>query len=71
MDEKQFELAAELEMRHREAALEASRQAPESHPHFDGKHCVECDDEIPQLRLDMGKVRCVNCQSHKERYRVK
>lgn len=38
--------------------------APESHPDFDGTHCVEedCGIEIPPARLAMGKVRCVGCQ---------
>lgn len=35
---------------------------PEHHPDFDGEHCVDCDDEIPELRLKMQKVRCVDCQ---------
>lgn len=41
------------------------KSAPESHPDFDGKHCVEgdCMGEIPPARLAMGKVRCVTCQS--------
>ena len=41
------------------------KSAPESHPDFDGKHCVEgdCGIAIPKARLAMGKVRCVTCQS--------
>lgn len=35
---------------------------PESHPDFDGKHCVECDREIPAARLILNRVRCVDCQ---------
>ncbi len=35
---------------------------PETHPDFDGKNCVDCDGEIPDVRLKMGKVRCVICQ---------
>jgi RNA polymerase-binding transcription factor DksA len=29
--------------------------------------CVDCDGPIPDLRLRMGRVRCVECQSAKER----
>lgn len=47
---------------------EVSRRArelnrPQTHPDFDGLHCVECDIEIPKLRLDSGRVRCVDCQT--------
>lgn len=56
------------------AQMEAERRArghsaPESHPDFDGVHCVECDDDIPRARLKLGKVRCVHCQGQKERSR--
>lgn len=40
-----------------------ARLAPEKHPDFDGKNCVVCGEKIPRIRLDMGKVRCVHCQS--------
>lgn len=33
---------------------------------FDGKHCVECDDEIPAGRLALGRFNCVYCQAAKE-----
>ena len=35
---------------------------PETHADFDGKHCVECDEEIPKERLSLRRVRCVECQ---------
>lgn len=37
--------------------------APESHPDFDGEHCIDCDILIPEARLALGKIRCVDCQS--------
>lgn len=40
--------------------------APEKHPDFDGVHCVDCEVQIPQGRLQLGKVRCVDCQSELE-----
>lgn len=41
--------------------------APESHPDFDGKHCVDGGEVIPKERLLMGRIRCVHCQELKER----
>jgi RNA polymerase-binding transcription factor DksA len=42
---------------------------PEVDPRFDGKHCVEegCEAEIPHARIQLGKVRCIDCQSELER----
>lgn len=37
--------------------------ARQFHPDFDGRHCIECDIEIPRVRLDLGKVKCVDCQA--------
>ena len=47
------------------------KSAPESHPDFDGVHCVEdeCGVAIPAGRLNLGKVRCVDCQSLLEKRR--
>lgn len=39
---------------------------PETHPDFDGHHCVDCGVEIPALRLRAGRVRCVDCQTDLE-----
>lgn len=41
--------------------------APESHPDFDGMHCVDGGELIPIERLRMGRIRCVDCQEAKER----
>ena len=35
---------------------------PQRHPDFDGLHCVDCEEEIPPLRLTQWRVRCVPCQ---------
>lgn len=40
-----------------------AKLAPETHPDFDGKTCLECGDKIPKARLAMGKIRCVHCQT--------
>ncbi len=51
-----------------EAVLQArAKSKPETHPDFDGKTCVECGDDMPAERLTMQRVRCVACQTLKER----
>lgn len=35
---------------------------PEVHPDFDGIHCVECGVVIPEGRIKLKKIRCVDCQ---------
>lgn len=52
----------------RAVAEQRAKAAPESHPDFDGSHCVEeeCGVLIPGERLALGKVRCVECQSRIE-----
>lgn len=70
MDEKYLELASEREEEARAVAIaRAGAQVAETHPDFDGVHCVRCDEEIPTQRLAMGKVRCTDCQSFLERNR--
>lgn len=44
-----------------------ARSAPETHPDFDGVHCVDMGEEIPPERLALGKVRCIDCQRVLER----
>lgn len=45
------------------AQIMVAANRPETHPDFDGVHCVECDQEIPAQRLAMLRVRCTHCQS--------
>lgn len=72
MDEKFLELAEELENAQRDHAImkSATLAAPESHPDFDGTHCIECDNDIPEGRLRLGRIRCVYCQTIKEKRRA-
>lgn len=60
--------ASMIQMANNKHALDKvkARLAPESHPDFDGGSCVDCSDAIPQARLDMGRVRCVPCQTARE-----
>lgn len=54
---------------HQEVSLHNHRlkMAPESHPDFDGQHCVDCECDMPVERLAWGRVRCVECQEHLDR----
>lgn len=65
MDEWQFERAAQIEQDDRDRARQrlAAMNGPQTHPDFDGVHCVDCDVDIPAGRLALHKVRCVDCQS--------
>lgn len=68
MDEKDFELAAELEQWRRDIVLQAHRAvlnepAPAD---FDGSTCTDCGGIIHPLRLGLGKFRCLECQQVRE-----
>lgn len=39
------------------------KSGPESHPDFDGAHCLDCFDVMVFGRLQLGKIRCVDCQA--------
>ncbi len=43
------------------------KSAPETHPDFDGYHCVDCGEAIHPVRLAAGRVRCTECQDFLER----
>jgi hypothetical protein len=45
--------------------VEQVKQADGSFPHTE---CVEedCGDTLPLLRMEMGRIRCVDCQTKKE-----
>lgn len=68
-----FDLASEVESSFRELQLQVTRNKvkPEQVQNEDGTwphpECVDCDEEIPLLRLQMGRIRCVHCQSEIER----
>ena len=66
-DENDRATLVELQFNEDSIAEARKRAATETHPDFDGKHCVACDALIPKSRLDLGKVRCVECQTLRER----
>ena len=61
---------------HNNAYLAAARAkaAPEQVQLPDGTwptvECVDCGEDIEKPRLAMGKVRCISCQTHKERKQI-
>jgi RNA polymerase-binding transcription factor DksA len=59
--------ATEVEESFRDAALRRLQRQEKVPPEFDGKSCTECDFEIPQGRLALGKFRCVECQDFREK----
>ena len=64
----ELDRASMIQERLNEEALETvkRRNQPETHPDFDGATCIECGDDLPQVRLGLGKIRCVACQSVRE-----
>ena len=34
---------------------------------WDGETCFDCSEDIPEERIEMGRVRCVHCQSVAEK----
>jgi RNA polymerase-binding transcription factor DksA len=74
-NENYFELtdesdrASAIEAQFNEDALEQARRkiAPETSPDFDGLHCIDCGEKIMAARLKLGKIRCIDCQTLKEK----
>ena len=40
----------------------SKRENQPNYDEFDGERCVDCDVKIPELRLKLGAIRCVDCQ---------
>lgn len=59
--------ASNLEEQQRVSAINKIQLREPTPPEFDNVHCIECEDEIPKIRLDLGKFRCVYCQEDLER----
>jgi hypothetical protein len=61
--------AAELQQLYNDANIARVRAAaaPETNPDFDGETCVACGTDMIPERLAMGRIRCVLCQTAKEK----
>jgi RNA polymerase-binding transcription factor DksA len=64
-----LDVAADLQQAMNEEATARVQRAaaPETSPDFDGEHCIVCGDEIPEARLMLRRIRCVLCQTAKEK----
>jgi RNA polymerase-binding transcription factor DksA len=64
-----LDIAAELQDMFNQNGVAAARQAAaqQTDPDFDGKHCIECAEVIPQGRLDLGRINCYSCQDGLEK----
>lgn len=69
----ELDRAATLTQQMNDAAVRdaQSKSKPQQVQNADGswphEQCVDCDDDIPPLRLAMGRIRCVHCQDYLER----
>lgn len=61
-----LDTASDQEQAAREDAIRRARKLEPVPDSFDGVHCEDCGDEIPLARLELGKFRCVRCQSIRE-----
>lgn len=70
-DETDF--ATQVEEVSRQAHIDEVRrrmkpeQEPDEHGNYPHPDCVECGNELPQARLKLGRILCVECQTVKER----
>jgi RNA polymerase-binding transcription factor DksA len=63
-----YDRASDREMADREAAIIAAQvKFQEKHPDFDGLHCLVCEEEINLGRLNLGRIRCFECQTSIEK----
>ena len=77
MSERIHETSEALVEKQTDLALAATRAAANKRQcdeawavDFDGEHCIDCDVEMPVVRLNYGCVRCVTCQTKVERKRL-
>ena len=70
MEEKDLEMAEKMVEQEKESSMAAVRMQldPEYHEDFDGKNCVDCvSNPVGKERLAMGRIRCVHCQTIREK----
>ncbi len=63
-DADELAMAGHLQEQLNDAGVAAVRRAlkPQVAEGFDGHHCVVCEDALPPIRIEMGRVRCTTCQ---------
>lgn len=62
------DMASDMEEAFREKAIEqVQSHLRQHHPDFDGVTCLDCGEDMIELRLQMGRIRCVYCQNILER----
>ena len=63
-----LDIAAELQEIFNRKGIQAAQDkaAPERHPDFDGKTCLDCAEDVHVERLTLGKIRCIVCQTKLE-----
>jgi RNA polymerase-binding transcription factor DksA len=70
-----MDTAQRVERMQREQQIkqQLAKYKPEQEKNPDGSwpvtECVDCEDDLPQERMEMGRIRCVVCQSKLERRR--
>lgn len=68
-----MELAESMASAERDRAIRESQRnlMPQQHPDFDGENCLRCGDPIPPKRLEMGRIRCTDCEGLLEKQRAR
>lgn len=70
LDDKTLEMAERLANSVVEERVQAARTRQCDKVEFrgwDGETCFDCGEDMPEERIEMGRVRCVPCQSKAER----
>lgn len=65
----ELEMASQLQQHFNDAGVAAAAEAlkPQTPKGADGKHlvftkCVDCEDDLPPIRVVMKRIRCTCCQ---------
>lgn len=70
MDERALAMADEADLLRIESEVrKITNRLPKQPPGFNGE-CVDCNDQIPQERIQFGAVTCVYCQEIREKTRA-
>lgn len=70
LNDKTLEFAERIVNAAVEERLEKARERQCDKPEFrtwDGETCFDCGEDLPEERIEMGRVRCVICQTKAER----